>query len=234
MRLRTGTAERPETAAATCHPGGGVAALPRGLAHAPHSSLFILRELRTRREVAGSRGRPPPPRLALRPRRTPRRARDVPWGRRRDLDTRPPPSVHPPSELGVHSAAPGPGREPTRRWSPPLLGLRALLFSATLAICGRQLGRSGGRAILLSAARPVFLRAAPGLRDAAGPAGLSSNFLLEGSAPSAGRPPCRAPPATFSSVPRAHGEPSISTWISGFKQELKINPIYLQNRSCVS
>lgn len=177
---------------------------------------------------------PPTPGLALRPRRTPRRARDVPWGRRRDLDTRPPPSVHPPSELGVHSAAPGPGREPTRRWSPPLLGLRALLFSATLAICGRQLGRSGGRAILLSAARPVFLRAAPGLRDAAGPAGLSSNFLLEGSAPSAGRPPCRAPPATFSSVPRAHGEPSISTWISGFKQELKINPIYLQNRSCVS
>lgn len=60
VRLRTGTAERPETAAATCHPGGGVAALPRGLAHAPHSSLFILRELRTRREVAGSRGRPPP------------------------------------------------------------------------------------------------------------------------------------------------------------------------------
>lgn len=52
---------RPETAAATCHPGGGVAALPRGLAHAPHSSLFILRELRTRREVSGSRGRPPPP-----------------------------------------------------------------------------------------------------------------------------------------------------------------------------
>lgn len=60
VRLRTGAAERPETAAATCHPGGGVAALPRGLAHAPHSSLFILRELRTRREVAGSRGRPPP------------------------------------------------------------------------------------------------------------------------------------------------------------------------------